>query len=380
MLELAARWVRNARLFSRRTERAERMRRLAELGRLASSTLDLQEVRAFVVRATAELLRCDLVRLWELDEAAGHLALGAQATAPGLTPPTGAPARLPLDTLMGHVATTGKRRYSPELAEDPLWRNPAWVRENRFRSQLAVPLLAAGRALGTLAVVYRRPYVFDADEILLLESFAAQAATAIRNAALYAELALAKDRLEKALEENRALLSAAQHQALHDALTALPNRVLLYDRLSQTLIAAHRERSRCALMLMDLDRFKQVNDTFGHQTGDELLQQAAERLTSQLRASDTLARLGGDEFAVLLAGTDAGGAAIAARKLVASIAEPFQVRGHRLEVGLSVGIALYPEDGTDADTLLRRADIAMYMAKRGGTGVALVAEGDRPAT
>ncbi|MGH7778150.1 MAG: putative bifunctional diguanylate cyclase/phosphodiesterase [Candidatus Dormibacterales bacterium] len=172
--------------------------------------------------------------------------------------------------------------------------------------------------------------------------------------------------------DRKAQEAALEHQALHDALTDLPNRTLLHDRLQQALLGAQREGGTVALLLMDLDRFKEVNDSFGHHLGDLLLQQVALRLRGDLRGSDTVARLGGDEFAMILPGVeDESGAGLAARKILKSLEEPFELEPEVLHVGGSIGISLYPGHGLDAETLLRRADIAMYVAKRGGTGFAL---------
>lgn len=167
---------------------------------------------------------------------------------------------------------------------------------------------------------------------------------------------------------------ALEHQALHDALTDLPNRSLLMDRLDQAIRSAHRGQGQLALLLMDLDRFKEVNDTLGHHYGDLLLQEAAIRLRHTLRGSDTVARLGGDEFAILLPGTDGKGAGLAAGKLLKALGQPFVTEGQSFDVGASVGIALYPSHGADAGTLLRRADVAMYMAKHGSSGYAFYDE------
>ena len=123
-----------------------------------------------------------------------------------------------------------------------------------------------------------------------------------------------------------------------------------------------------ALLLMDLDRFKEVNDSLGHHYGDRLLQKIAVRLRDSMRESDTLARLGGDEFALLLPQVDEQGAVLVARKVLALLDQPFVVQGHRLDVRASIGITMYPKHGENAETLLRRADIAMYVAKRGRHG------------
>jgi diguanylate cyclase (GGDEF)-like protein len=175
---------------------------------------------------------------------------------------------------------------------------------------------------------------------------------------------------EDITERKRAELALA-HQALHDALTGLPNRVLLGDRLQQAILTSEREERELALLVMDLDRFKEVNDTLGHHAGDRLLQEIARRLRAALRASDTVARLGGDEFAVVLPGSsDAPDAAV---KLIAALEAPVDLEGHTLALGASIGIALYPQHGQTVESLLRSADVAMYTAKRARSGVAIYA-------
>jgi len=164
---------------------------------------------------------------------------------------------------------------------------------------------------------------------------------------------------------------ALAKQALYDGLTGLPNRNLLNDRLSQAIRASQRKGHAIALLLMDLNRFKEVNDTLGHEAGDQLLQELGLRLRGALRISDTVARLGGDEFAILLSyveGSD--GAAVAASKVLLALTDPFVLQGQAVQVDGSIGIALCPQHGQDAATLLRRADLAMYAAKRSHAGSA----------
>jgi diguanylate cyclase (GGDEF)-like protein/PAS domain S-box-containing protein len=157
------------------------------------------------------------------------------------------------------------------------------------------------------------------------------------------------------------------HLAHHDALTQLPNRLLFHDRLHHALQRAARENEQLALLFIDLDRFKNVNDTLGHHIGDELLQQVATALQDKLREGDTLARLGGDEFIVLLENVDGQyGASLVAEKLVGMFEQPFMVAGHELFVTCSVGISLYPTDAMDLNMLIRNADVAMYQAKARG--------------
>lgn len=157
---------------------------------------------------------------------------------------------------------------------------------------------------------------------------------------------------------------ALEHQALHDALTGMPNRVLLNDRLEHMIGMAQRNREPITLMLLDLNGFKEINDTLGHQVGDLVLQQVGERIKSVIRVSDTLARLGGDEFAIALGNTDEAGATEAANKITSSLLRHIEVAGHKLQVGASTGIAMYPQHGNSARILIQRADVAMYLAKR----------------
>ena len=162
----------------------------------------------------------------------------------------------------------------------------------------------------------------------------------------------------------------AMHDSLHDSLTGLPNRLLLADRFDQALLATKRSGGATGLLLVDLDRFKEVNDTFGHHHGDGLLTQIGPRLRSVLREADTIARLGGDEFAVLLPDvTDLAAAVEIARKLLLALAAPITVEGVALDIEASIGVVLSGEHGDDPTTLLQRADIAMYAAKAQNLGV-----------
>ena len=159
-------------------------------------------------------------------------------------------------------------------------------------------------------------------------------------------------------------LADSHRQAVTDFLTGLPNRRLFIDRTEQAVVRARRKGERVAVMIIDLDRFKEVNDTLGHQSGDMLLQRIAGRLTGAVRETDTIARLGGDEFAVLLTDVrDADAAAMVATTLGGVIAEPVVLEGLSLDTEASIGIAMYPGDGDDAAHLLQRADVAMYTAK-----------------
>ncbi|HSP15119.1 MAG TPA: EAL domain-containing protein [Thermoanaerobaculia bacterium] len=158
-----------------------------------------------------------------------------------------------------------------------------------------------------------------------------------------------------------------KHLAYHDALTGLPNRLLFKDRLTVALSHAQRDHSRLAVLFLDLDRFKVINDSLGHNVGDQLLQAVATRVQSCVRDSDTVARLGGDEFTLLLpALIRSEDAALVAQKIIESVRYPFHIEGREFFITTSIGISLYPEDGADAATLIKNADTAMYQAKEQG--------------
>ena len=164
--------------------------------------------------------------------------------------------------------------------------------------------------------------------------------------------------------ERRRAQKALEHQTRHDALTGLPNRLLLGERLAEALTSARSAHHQVGVLVLDLDHFKEVNETFGLLAGDRLLEQVGPRLQSQIRTGDVVARLGGDEFAVLLLETDGTAATTLAARLLDALQLPFEVQGQHLDVAASIGIAIYAEDGDDAGTLLRHADIALFVAKQ----------------
>jgi diguanylate cyclase (GGDEF)-like protein len=162
-----------------------------------------------------------------------------------------------------------------------------------------------------------------------------------------------------------------EYRALHDSLTTLPNRTLLLERIEHDMRLAHRQGGHLGLLMIDLDRFKEVNDTLGHQVGDALLVEVGNRLQGALRDTDTVARLGGDEFAVLLPGASREDVMQASTKLLDVFKHPVQLNGMEVYVAASIGAAIYPEHGTQPQTLMQHADVAMYMAKREQRGLAL---------
>jgi diguanylate cyclase (GGDEF)-like protein len=185
--------------------------------------------------------------------------------------------------------------------------------------------------------------------------------------------------IERALREAEVRRERRRHServaylAYHDELTDVPNRTLLNDRLRQGILAAKRDARSLSLMAVDLDGFKEINDSLGHHAGDRVLQLVAARLRTALRESDTVARLGGDEFAVLLPGTDVAGAELAATKILHEMQAPMLIEGRPLVVTASIGIAAFPEHGAAEQELLQKADISMYVAKNDRSGFSVYA-------
>jgi diguanylate cyclase (GGDEF)-like protein/PAS domain S-box-containing protein len=178
----------------------------------------------------------------------------------------------------------------------------------------------------------------------------------------------ARDRAELELRRQSEL---NRHQATHDALTGLPNRTLFHDRVQLAILAAERGHGQLAVLVMDLDRFKEINDTLGHACGDQFLVEAATRLKTTLRVADSISRLGGDEFGMLLQSIDAASVAAAAVRIRTAFELPFSLEGLPLQIEASIGVAMYPQDAPNVDGLIQRADVAMFAAKNDNVGWAL---------
>jgi diguanylate cyclase (GGDEF)-like protein len=236
------------------------------------------------------------------------------------------------------------------LAEDGGRPRSATVRReppNGYQSHLDLPLRGGdGQVLGKLEIDRPAPWEPTESEMVMLDSKVKLAAIAL---------------------EHRQLTNRLAYQAQHDPLTGLPNRLLLDEHLGQAMALARRLNKSVAVIYVDLDRFKYINDTLGHHVGDMLLKEAALRMQGAVRKSDTLARTGGDEFVAVLFGIDTQyDAEIVADRIVEAMREPFDVRGHELFTSASVGLSLFPRDGEDAASLHQHADIALYEAKNRG--------------
>ncbi len=249
-----------------------------------------------------------------------------------------APPPLPLAEapLHAEVIRTGRTLLlAPDAAEAHAPHQP--------HSWLGVPLQTSNGVLGVL--VLQGSHYTDKDKDLL-QFVSTQVAAAV---------------------ERKQTLERLRQMAQYDQLTQLPNRQLFLDRLRTALARARRDNQRLSLLFIDLDRFKEVNDTLGHAMGDLLLQRVAQRLLACVRASDTVARLGGDEFVVLIEGFHfAEHATSAAEKILAAFGEPFDLEGHRLSILPSIGVSIYPDHGDEEHGLLFHADGAMYRSKKSG--------------
>lgn len=247
-------------------------------------------------------------------------------------------------------------------------------------------LAAIGRPDGAFETSFSPSTLHSFDDIFRQKAFAKVPIRSTTGSKLLGFFVMAKPGLERLEEAQPDLISRgldltaiaierrqandhALHRALHDPLTGLPNRSLMEGRIQQALDSARRLKESVGLLLVDLDNFKIVNDTLGHEVGDQLLQHVADRLRGALRQADTVARLGGDEFALVLPGIDGTREADrVADKVLGSLREPVDCNGIVLNPEASIGVSLFPQHGSDATALLRRADIAMYRAKRRGGG------------
>lgn len=221
---------------------------------------------------------------------------------------------------------------------------------------LGVPLIAQRGTIGALVVQSYVADVYSASDIELLQYVSTQVAAAI---------------------ERKRMESRLQFAALHDQLTGLPNRELFHDRLQNAMAVARREQHHLSLLYLDLDRFKQINDTYGHAIGDLLLQEVARRLKGCVRESDTVGRIGGDEFLILLNGIAYPEDALrVAEKVREALSEPYELAAHRLSIAPSIGIGGYPQHGDDYKKLILSADEAMYRAKKLGGNRIQMASGN----
>ena len=324
-------------------------RALFDLARSLANVGTSADVAERLASAVPAVVDCDtsVVALWDGDRAVLRVA-----ACTGLAPEVGDMLRS-LSIRRGDSPSLNEmlESFAPQFLDvataDEFLRN--LLSATGVTATVVVPIAAKGELLGVVnAAVTHSPELLRTDRHLLerLTSLADIAATALQNARLVERI---------------------RHQALYDLITGLPNKRLLEDRVVAGLAQAERTGIGFTLFFLDLDRFKNVNDTLGHAAGDQLLKQVAERLQATLRVEDTVARLGGDEFAVLLPRIESVDVAtVVADKVWAALQEPFMLGTQQLFITSSIGLAVAPHDGEHYDTLLKHADIAMYRAKQQG--------------
>ncbi len=257
------------------------------------------------------------------------------------------------------------------LITDPLLRLSATARQIRVEKNYSLRVIGEGRdELGNLITDFNAML----DEIQSRDTELSEHHSLLeeRVAQRTRELEIANSKLATSRDHAESVAKRMEHFAYHDALTGLPNRILLNDRITTVLAHARRNQGMVALLFLDLDRFKIINDSLGHAVGDQLLRVIARRLGNCIREEDTVARLGGDEFMVVLpkisGSSDAGRIS---RKIIDSLIDPISCNGHVLNITTSIGISIYPYDGTDSETLIKHADISMYRAKELGRNKAV---------
>jgi diguanylate cyclase (GGDEF)-like protein len=341
-----------ARIESMNRQLEQRVKELSILygvSKAVASVLDLDTLLARIVEAAMYVTGAGQTSLFLLNEETGTLRLGAVRVAE-----EGAGT----SRLDGDEACVRKVMASGEATIVSL---PQPDQEEPPSLVLAVALAVRDKPIGALCALKPdtvKPFT-DHDRYLL-SALGDFAAVSIDNARLY-------ESSQRELAERKKAEETIRRLAYHDTLTGLPNRMLFNDRLGVALARARRQKHKVAVLLLDLDHFKSVNDTLGHSVGDRLLKAVGDRLVSVLRESDTVSRMGGDEFLLLLPEmAEAGDASHAAERILQVIRQPFVLESHTLHITTSVGFAMYPDDGGDGDALVKKADLAMYRAKEEG--------------
>ncbi|MDN3517155.1 EAL domain-containing protein [Aquisalimonas lutea] len=326
--------------------RAHQQVLVARLGRMALSTTDVEHVFDEAAKAISEGLGVEYSKLLALDDDRDALVLragvGWHAEWFGrVANPDGA-----AYSLADHVIASGESVIVDDFGEENRFAPSPLLNDHGIVSGIEVPIGGDGRPWGVLGAYAPQRRKFSTDDLGFLQSLA--------------------NTLSAAIERQRSDERLA-YIAQHDPLTDLPNRALFTDRLNVALARAERSGNPLALLFIDLDHFKNVNDVFGHPLGDQVLCEVAKRLTHAVRATDTVSRQGGDEFLVVLPEiTEEQEAARVAEKLLAAITGRFVLEGTEVTLGGSIGIACFPSNGTDATALARNADAAMYVAKQQG--------------
>ena len=308
---------------------------------------NLEDIASEIIKICREALSARWAVLYRVDQHQKKVTAHARSQILGETPLK----ILQYDSLMNSF-TGWVMNHQDSILTDSLINNSKGHQEtkslvNDIGSAIIVPLVYQEKSLGSLGFVNKNSDKnFTHGDLELAENVANQAAVAIVQHELSHQL---------------------EHQAYHDALTTLPNRAFFEEKLEHTIETVTKENLMMAVLFLDLDGFKHVNDTLGHDIGDTLLKIVAQRLKTKTRKTDTIARLGGDEFGIIISEFHATKDVFSiARTILSCFKEPFSIKGHRLQISTSIGISLFPEDGKDAQTLLKYSDSAMYAAKSSG--------------
>jgi diguanylate cyclase (GGDEF)-like protein len=336
----------NLRLLLMVQERQTALERLTKIQVSISRRVPLAEVLNAVVEGAHELLGDEVVGLRLVDhEDPGFVNLVSSVGVSHAM--AAATKRSPLTVCAGGRAIVEDRVVILNDYQSDFAAIDEFVGAD-LQSALAVPIHENGHPVGSITVAtYRAGRQYSDTDCEMLVALAHHASIALNDA--------------KAVDQMR-------HLAYHDALTGLPNRSLFFEHLARAVANANRTGASLAVLYLDLDRFKLVNDSLGHNIGDQLLEAVAQRLRTSLRAADLAARLGGDEFAVLAENTSVAGATMLAERICKALGDPFRIDGHDLAVAASIGVVVDEAGRTDADSLLRNADLAMYRAKLDGVG------------
>jgi diguanylate cyclase (GGDEF)-like protein len=271
-------------------------------------------------------------------------------------------------SVVQYVARTKETVNLTDACKSTLFAVDESIVARQCKSLLCLPIINRGELAGILYLENNlAPHAFTRTHTRILQLLTTQAISSLEISHYYARVQNLNRSLEAEIEERKQTQSKLEFLANHDALTELPNRRLFYERMMRAIQRVQRKGGRVAVLFLDLDHFKNINDSLSHQVGDALLQQVAQRLSKLVRSEDTLGRLGGDEYVLLMEGDlDLHAITMVAEKLLASFEEPYHVQGYDLYPNGSIGISLYPDDAADGDQLLRNADAAMYQAKHKG--------------
>ncbi len=313
--------------------------------------LSLDSVLEAILESAMELVSADDTHVFLYEHGALSFAAalfdGHQQKEPFMHPrPNG---------LTYYVARKGKLMVVDDTLSDPIYKDRPWV-----GSIISLPLKIGRKVLGVMNVALKRAHKFTENEIRALEFLGDQAAIAMQNAKLF-------EQAQQEIADRKKAEKAIKHLANHDSLTGLPNRRLFNERIILEISRAKRNNQKIGVMLFDLDHLKKVNDSYGHNVGDLLLQAVAQRLLGLLRKSDTVARMGGDEFLLILPEMKEQQDAIqTAERILEALSTPFLLEGFEVNITTSIGISFFPDDGEESKMLIKNADIAMYKAKDKG--------------